>query len=325
MPEKESTEFHKKHRPRKLAEVIGQDKAVSSIRKALKQGKIPHAMLLNGPTGTGKTTLMRILRRILKCSERDYIEINTADFRGIDTIRDLRKNLHLLPFGGGETRVIGIDECHMLSKDAQNAILKMLEDTPEHVYFILGTTDPQKLLPAILGRCAEYKLRALDEEDLTALIKSVCEKEKLEICQGVIAAIAEAAGGSARKALVILDAVSKEESEEDQERAIQITTVNKDLSYKLASSLMAFKGNPSWNEVAALLRELKDEEPEGVRYMVLAFARSCMIGKGDKPPQPKNVHRAALLINEFGTHFYDSKNAGLAFACYNVVHAGQRK
>jgi DNA polymerase III gamma/tau subunit len=314
--QKEAPELYKRYRPKKLSDVVGQDTAISAIRKAIAAGKFPHSTLINGPTGTGKTTLMRIIRKILKCSDQDYVEINTADFRGIDTIRSLRHNMPLQPIGG-DTRVIGIDECHSLSKDGQNAILKMLEDTPDHVYFILGTTDPHKLLPAVIGRCTEYKLRAISCDHLEALIKSVIEKEKLCIADGILEEVAIAAEGSARKALVILDAISKEEGEEAQKLAIQVTTVNKERAYLLASELMWPK--KGWATAATLLQQMKDEEPEGIRHMVLAFARSCLVGKEGKEPNPRNCSRAATIINFFGTNFYDSKHAGLAFACWNVM------
>lgn len=312
-----SHELYRKHRPKKLDEVVGQDRAVNQIRKALMAGKFAHAVLFNGPTGTGKTTLMRIVRRSLKCSLQDYVEINTANFKGIDTIRGLQRTVNLQPIGG-DARVIAIDECHKLTDDAQNAMLKLLEDTPDHVYFMLGTTHPQKLLSALLGRCTEYKLAAIEQDALEKLVKLVAKAEGLAVSDSVAEEIAEAAQGSARKALVILDAASKEEGDAEQKKAIQITTVNKDKAYQLASALMWPK--KGWNEVAAILQALKDEEPEGIRYMILAFARSCMIGKEGKNPDPRNAGRAALLINHFGTHFYDSKQAGLAFACFQVMH-----
>src|SRR5690606_3369465 len=107
-------------------------------------GDIPHAMLFTGPSGCGKTTLARILRVKLRCSDNDFQEINAADFRGIDSIRSMRQQVGAAPLGG-DSRIWLIDEAHSMTADAQNAFLKLLEDTPRHVYFFLATTDPQKL------------------------------------------------------------------------------------------------------------------------------------------------------------------------------------
>jgi DNA polymerase III gamma/tau subunit len=320
MPETTTThELYKRHRPQKLSEVIGQPHAIAQLRKSLQTNKVDHSILFNGPTGTGKTTLMRIMRRALKCSKNDYVEINTADFRGIDTIRDLRRNLSLAPLGGA-CRVIAIDECHSLSRDAQNAILKLLEDTPAHVYFMLGTTDPQKLLAALLGRCTEVKLKALSQDDLELLIREVIKKESLVICEEIISEIATAANGSARKALVILDAVSKAEGDEDQKRAIAVTSIDKDLAFGLAKLLMWGK-KKDWTPVAIQLQKMKDEDPEGVRHCVLGLARAMIVGKEGKPPSMQNASRAYDCLNAFEDNFWDSHGPGLALACWRTVFA----
>jgi DNA polymerase III delta prime subunit len=317
MNDQSPPELYKRYRPQKLSEIIGQPHAVAQLRKALQTNKVDHAILFNGPTGTGKTTLMRIMRRNLKCSSNDYTEINTADFKGIDTIRDLRRNLNLHPIGGA-CRIIAIDECHKLTNDAQNAILKLLEDTPAHVYFMLGTTDPQKLLAALLGRCSEIKLRTINQDDLEALIREVAGKEKLTISESVIPEIAQAANGSARKALVILGAVAKAEGDEAQSRAIAITSIDKNLAFGLAKLLMWGKKG-DWASVAIQLQKMKDEDPEGVRHCVLGLARAMIVGKDGKPPSPNNAARAYCCLNAFEDNFYDSHGPGLALACWRTV------
>lgn len=313
-----TSELYKKHRPQRLADVVGQPEACRGLWNALKAGRLEHTCLFSGPSGTGKTTLIRILQRLLKCSDRDYVEINTANFRGIDTVRQIQTQMNLQPMAGS-VRIFAIDECHKLSNDAQNAILKMLEDTPEHVYFMLATTDPHKLLKAVLTRCREFKLKAVDEKEIYKVLKAICAKEQFtHVPDRLLIKIAQGSDGSVRKGVVILDAVSKEETEQAMVQQIQITTVDEDLAYRLGFELMWPRNG--WNGIAEILRSMKDEDPEGVRHMVLAFARNQLIGKDGKPPNPKNFGRACAVINFFGTHFYDSKQAGLAFACFNVMH-----
>lgn len=312
-------ELYKRYRPKNLTDVIGQPNAVKMLMKALKAGKVDHSILFNGPTGTGKTTLMRIMRRLLRCSLNDYIEINTADFKGIDTIRHLRANLNLHPIGG-VCRVIAIDECHKLTNDAQNAILKLLEDTPAHVYFMLGTTDPQKLLAALLGRCSEIKLSAISAKDLTKLVMDVIQKESLSVNEVIIEQIVEAADGSARKALVILDAVSKAEGDAEQKKAISVTSINKDLAFGLAKLLLWGKKG-DWGPCALQLQKMKEEDPEGVRHCVLGLARAIIVGKEGTVPTQYNAIRAYQCLNAFEDNFYDSHGPGLALACWRTINA----
>ena len=138
------SELYKKHRPKTLARVVGNKSTVEALRSMLEARTLPHTLLFHGPSGTGKTTLARIVKNELGCLPTDFHEHNSSDFRGIDFIRELRSKVNLA--AAGPCRVWIIDECHQLTRDAQNAALKILEDTPSHVYFFLCTTDPQKLI-----------------------------------------------------------------------------------------------------------------------------------------------------------------------------------
>lgn len=310
-----SHELYKRYRPKKLSDLVGQSKAIASLRKFVEQKKLPHALLLAGPSGTGKTTIARILRRTLNCSGTDYTEINSSDFKGIDTVRELRRSAQLLPMAG-DSRVYLIDECHKMTSDAQNAILKLLEDTPEHVYFILATTDPEKLLATILGRCTEVKLVRLDDKALESLLLSVIEKEKLKIDEDVIDKIIEGAEGSARKALVILEAVSKVEGEEAQKEAVMHSTLDKDAAHALAK-ILVFPRGEHWNDVAKLLRTLENYEAEGIRQVILGMARAAMIGSKAKG-KPSSPLRGAIVAEIFDEPLFHSRHPGLALRCYQV-------
>lgn len=301
-------EFYKRFRPKTLKGIVGQDNAVASLQTLMEKKRLPHTILLNGPSGCGKTTVARILKDFLVCGDQDFIEVNGADARGVDTIRDIRRSVGMSPMSG-ETKVWLIDEAHKLTNDAQNAFLKLLEDTPRHVYFMLATTDPGKLIKTILTRSTEIKFVAIPEEAMKRVLQRVIDKERLDISENVIEAIIEAAQGSARKALVILEQVAGLDGETAQIAAVEATNVNKVLAIELARAL--FDPKP-WPAVAKILTDLKDDEPEGIRYLILGYYRSVLLKGGKFAP------KAFMIIDIFSKNFYDSKHAGLAAACYEV-------
>lgn len=304
-------ESFKRFRPKKLETVVGQSAAIASLQKMISRDAIPHALLLSGASGCGKTTIARILKDTLDCGDQDWTEINCADFKGIDMVRDIRRTSGMTPLAG-PVRVWIIDEAHKLTGDAQNAFLKILEDTPSHVYFMLCTTDPAKLIKTIHTRCTEIKLAAIGEGDLARIVQRVIDKDQLKVSPKVVQEICEAADGSARKALVILDQVGSLDDEAAQLDAITTSTVNKDLAITLARLL--FKPGASWDEVATVLKELKDE-PEQIRYLILGYAKSIMLNSKGSGFGGK----AFKVIDIFSKNFYDSKHAGLAAACWEVV------
>jgi len=216
----------RKYRPQRFSEVVGQRHVVKTLQNALKLGKLSHALLFAGIKGTGKTTVARIVAKALNCENPeegyepcnncphcteinrgiyvDVIEIDAASNRGIDQIRELIENLKFAPVKG-RAKVYIIDEAHMLTKEASNALLKTLEEPPSHVYFILATTEPNRLLPTILSRCQRYDFRRLDLPLLTKHLKWICEKEGYEIEESALELIATEAQGSLRDALSLLD------------------------------------------------------------------------------------------------------------------------
>lgn len=302
-------ELYKVHRPVAFKQVIGQPEAVEVLNKLGKTKSIPHAILFSGPSGCGKTTLARILRKKLKCHDADFTELNSADFRGIDMVRGIRAKVGMAPMAS-PCRVWMIDEVHQLTTAAQDAFLKLLEDTPGHVYFFLCTTDPQKLKKTIRTRCTDIRVRELKIPEITQLLLNVAEEEEATLPEAVADRIAELAEGSARRALVLLHSVIHIEDEDEQLDALQRVDVEGE-AIKIARALM--KKKPNWKEVANLLKATK-EDPEQLRWMVLGYAKSVLLN-GANP-------RAYLMIEAFRDNFYDSKMAGLVAACYEVVHGG---
>lgn len=305
-------EFYKKHRPTLFKQLVGQPDAVRVLTGMVKKKTVPHAILLTGPSGCGKTTIARILRDKLECHDRAFSEINCADFRGIDMVREIRKFMgqHTL---SGKCRIYLIDECHQLTGEAQNALLKMLEDTPSHVYFMLATTDPGKLKTTIKTRCTEIKVRGLLADEMKGLLQSVAKKESLTIGDDVYDKIIDVAEGSARKALVLLDQISAIEDEQEQLEAIEASD-SKRQGIEIARALMRVgKDKCSWSEMCKLLKEI-DEEPETIRHIVLGYMTSVMLGGSKISP------RCYAIIQCFRDNWYDCKRAGLVAACYEVIN-----
>ncbi len=208
-----------------FAQVVGQEHVVKTLEGALQSGRVGHAYLFCGPRGTGKTTIARIFAKALNCANRgkngdpcgqcgpclaiengislDLIEIDAASQTGVDNIRELTDSARVAASGGGY-KVFLVDEVHMLSKSAFNALLKTLEEPPSHVVFILATTEPHKILPTILSRVQRFDFRRLTNRDIVTKLKEIVRQEKISIDQEALAAIAASADGALRDAEVSL-------------------------------------------------------------------------------------------------------------------------
>ena len=215
----------RKFRPSTFDEVIGQDHISQTLKNAISENKVAHAYLFSGPRGTGKTTMARIFAKALNCKEgptdqpcgkcqncieisknqsMDVFEIDAASNTGVDNIRELRENTK---FGATNSRykIYIIDEVHQLSTGAFNALLKTLEEPPEHVIFILATTEQHKVPITILSRCQKYRFRLLSSKEIEKAINSIAQKEKFEIDNEALNIIINSSGGSMRDALSLLD------------------------------------------------------------------------------------------------------------------------
>jgi DNA polymerase III gamma/tau subunit len=309
--------LYAKYRPTLLKHIVGQESAVAILKGFMSNNGLPRAILFHGPSGCGKTTLARILRKKLNCSDFDFMEQNAASSRGIDTIRDIETKMRLSPMNG-DARVFLIDECHRLTNDAQSALLKMLEDTPSHAYFMLATTDPQKLLSTIRTRCTDIAVKQVEADDMEKLIRHVWKKEKLKISDEVIDKIVDTAEGSPRKALVLLDSVAN--VPKDEQLAAIENADEKKQAIDLCRMLMGHDGRKmQWSDAATIIKNIPENDIESFRRMVLSYANSCLIGaKERKPPKTMN-RRAYMVIVAFRDNFFDSGRAGLTAACIEAL------
>ena len=215
----------RKWRPQQFSEVVGQNHVVQTLINAIKQNRVAHAYIFVGPRGTGKTTLARLLAKSLNCKDGpkvnfdpneiscieiaegrsiDVIEIDGASNNSVDQIRELRDNARYLPTNG-KYKIYIIDEVHMLTTAAFNALLKTLEEPPNHVKFIFATTDVHKVLPTILSRCQRFDLRRISINDIMNRLQNGCEKEGINISDTALSAIAKGAEGGMRDAESALD------------------------------------------------------------------------------------------------------------------------
>ncbi len=205
--------LYRKYRPQTFNEVLGQENTVSYLESVIKSGNIPHALILTGGRGIGKTTLARIFAREVGIDPHDIYEIDAASNNGVDSIRQLREEVNTLPMKS-QYKMYIFDEVHMFSPQAFNAFLKILEEPPQHVLFVLATTELHKVLPTIISRCQVLRLKKPSVEILSKQIESITKSEKKKIDSELAKSIAERADGSFRDALVILDQILERSSSE---------------------------------------------------------------------------------------------------------------
>jgi len=203
--------LYRKHRPKKLSEVVGQEHVTTTLNNAMKSGRIAHAYLFTGPRGVGKTSIARILAHELndlpytdESIHLDIIEIDAASNRRIDEIRDLRDKVHIAPTSA-KYKVYIIDEVHMLTKEAFNALLKTLEEPPAHVIFILATTESHKLPETIISRTQRFTFKPVEQKKVIEHLKSIAKEEKINISDEALELVAAHGEGSFRDSISLLD------------------------------------------------------------------------------------------------------------------------
>ena len=239
--------LYRKYRPQKFSEIVGQEHVVKTLQGALESGRVGHAYLFTGSRGTGKTSLARIFAKVLNCTKKtdnepcndchfclaanqgislDLIEIDAASRTGVDDIRELNDSAMVAAPSGGY-KIFLIDEVHMLSKSAFNALLKTLEEPPKHVVFILATTEPHKILPTVLSRVQRFDFKRLNHGQISEKLKMMAGKEGIKINDEAIKTIAMSADGALRDAEV---ALTKIHASVDTNKEVSAEDVNEILS-----------------------------------------------------------------------------------------------
>lgn len=294
--------LYRKYRPKNFEEVAGQKEIVKTLKTSLRNGKTSQAYLFTGPRGVGKTTLARLIAKGVNCLKNgitdepcnecenclainngtfmDLVEIDAASNRGIDEIRQLKEKINYQPVKGRK-KIYIIDEVHMLTKEAFNALLKTLEEPPEHVIFILATTEADKILPTIISRCQRYDFKTLSVNDMKEQLKFISESEGVSLPEEVAELIYENSGGSVRDAVSILERImvtclGEEITLEKSEQVLGVTSVKK------MEEFLKEVESKNYTKLVKILDEFWNDSVE-IELFFKDFAKYCkgLMSKGE--------------------------------------------
>ena len=324
--------LYRKYRPQKISEIIGQPSITESLLKALQGGKISHAYLFTGSRGTGKTSLARILAKAINCQKAatnkeelrkfgepcnncstckaitegrylDLIEIDAASNRGIDEIRDLREKIKLSPIQG-EYKVYIIDEAHMLTTEAFNALLKTLEEPPPHGIFILATTEPHKLPLTIVSRTQRFDFKVASEEDILEKLKLISTRENFKIEGEGLKLIAKAATGAYRDAEVLLEKISAVNPQASLAQVEKILGKNLVNGVEFLNLILSEKVKEAFSQIQELqsrggnLRVLVEEILEALRKILLVKKGAGDLIEDKKTSDFEKIRKISESISE---------------------------
>jgi DNA polymerase III gamma/tau subunit len=274
-PPQQEEPLHLKYRPRRLADVVGQEAVTRAVRAALDMSGRPHCWLFTGPPGTGKTTLGRIVAAECGVEPGNVVEVDAASRNGVDDVRALTEGLAYGAFGESPGKAILLNECQRLSGNAWDALLTVTEEPPPHAYFVLTSTNPAKIPAAMQTRCQVFPLRALRRDDVLDVLERVCDEERFDTAGRVLDMVADAAGGSMRAALTMLSSVHALRDERDVadvlERPLEDAEVI-DLCRLMVS------GRLTWARACDVLARMSDPNAEGVRLVVCAYLSKVAAG-----------------------------------------------
>lgn len=286
--------YHIKYRPQKFSEVLGNKALVKSLQSALEGDGLPHSYLFTGPSGVGKTTLARIVGMELKVNSRNLLEIDAATNSGVDDMRRVKTYVETPGFGSDSRRMVIIDECHSLSKNAWQSWLKIVEEPPEHLFFAFCTTETHKVPKTIKTRCHSYDLKPVPAKEIEKLLEAVTSEEQLAMDRTLPRVISQRADGSVRQALVFLSMVKDCKSKKKALQVLDETDVGPD-AIKLCRVLMQ---GANFDAARKIVAAMDDGPMEGVRIVILNYFSKVLAGG-------KNAEACMAVLEEFSEPFRD--------------------
>ena len=298
--------LYQEMRPKSLKGIVGNEAVVGALESIIKKpsGDRPHAFLFSGGSGCGKTTFARILATGFGCKEGHGIhEYNAANSRGIDTIRALSETLNYYPMFGG-VKVIILDEVHQLTSEAQSALLKVLEETPDFVYFMLCTTEPEKVIATVRNRCTQFKVSLLSDKKIKALLDAVCSEKKWDVLADTKENITYFAEGCPREALKLLEMLHGL----DEDAALQLLVKNTEKDNvifelcRLLNTSAEARVN-KWKHIVEVAMSLEDDT-EKARKSILKYLGNRVL-ECKNTDEAKDLARTLTILSV--STFYGGK------------------
>jgi DNA polymerase III gamma/tau subunit len=301
--------IYNKFRPKSFKSFVGNSTVVSSFRKTFSRKNPPNSAIISGPFGVGKTTLARIIKRKLETHDNDYFEMNIASVTGIDNVREIEQETKNPPLFS-RYKIFVLDECQKLSKSAQDAILKVLEDCPDYCIFFLCTTEIDKIPKGILSRCPQFVLKPLTENELGTLLVNVAITLEYDLTTEMVKKIYIASEGSPRTALSILESILNIPEKD----ALDFITSYSESSAEAKELFQKLLKGESWESVASTLKSIK-EDHETIRRGCLGYMSAILL---NQKKVNNFTEKCALIIEAFEKNWYDEGRAGLVKACYGL-------
>lgn len=300
-----------KYRPKSFDEILGQKIIISSVQNLIKDGSLPNCLLLVGPSGVGKTSLARVVAQSVACKGINLIEINGANSTSVDDMRALTEMMSYKALDGPKVAII--DECQKLSDSAWNQLLKPTEETVAGNTYILCSTDPHKIKPAMLTRATRYDLKPVSNAVILNHLKYIAEQEKFVVPKQILTSITVKSEGSPRLALKLLEKVHNETDLVKANELIKATVSDEEHPAIDLARVIAKQG--SWDEALSIIRSL-EEDNESIRLLITNYISKCILGA-------RSIEETKYLLNVLnafrGPFFSSEKMAPVLLATATVL------